>query len=261
MVDIQKANGVQLISGADSNKKGYEIVDTISTTIRNKLTGLVKDANFFSILSDGSQARKTNSEKELVMARIVRNGQPQFLTLGLENMDEYGDAAADNLKKCQDNIFENSEKISLPPEHYRERLVAATADGASVNMSKYNGVLTQMKTERPWLVTNHCVSHRLELAMKTALQSVFSDVKDFMVSIFYYCKRSGKFVRHLKTTAEALGMQYYKFPKVHGTRFLNHQRNGVNILLNNWPVLLQGIENSFASTKKKMQSCSATLRK
>ena len=37
----------------------------------------------------------------------------------------------------------------------------------------------------------------------------------------------------------------YKFPKVHGTRFVGHQRNGLRILLNNWILLALSIENSI----------------
>ena len=48
-------------------------------------------------------------------------------------------------------------------------VVSATADGASVNTRKYNGIFTQLKRERPWLLTTHCANQRLELAVKSAL--------------------------------------------------------------------------------------------
>ena len=35
-----------------------------------------------------------------------------------------------------------------------------------MNLEVYSAVLTQMKNEREWLVTIHCVDYRLELALK-----------------------------------------------------------------------------------------------
>ena len=40
---------------------------------------------------------------------------------------------------------------------------------------------------RPWLITMHCVSHRVELAIEDSLKDL-QDVADFMVSIYYTLK-------------------------------------------------------------------------
>ncbi|XP_064597900.1 zinc finger protein 862-like [Liolophura sinensis] len=250
-VEIQKANGVQLISGADSGKRATKLVNIIASTVQTTVKEVILQSSYFSMLSDGSQARKTNSEKELVMVRVVRDGVPVYHCVGLENISDYGDATAHNVKCSLDNAFQN--KLKVPDGHYKNMLICATADGASVNTGTYNGVLTQLKEERPWLVTMHCVSHRVELAIKDSIckQPQFEAVKDFMVDLFYYTKRSGKFVHHLQATAEALGAKMYKFPKVHGTRFVNHQRHGVDVLLHNWIILLETIENTLASQKKQ----------
>ena len=99
----------------------------------------------------------------------------------------------------------------------------------------------------------HCVSHRVELAVKDALkkEKAFSQVQDLMIVIYYLMKQSGKFKRHFHETAKALGVQVYNFPKLHGTRFVRHQRNGVTILLHNLIPLAQAIENSMAQAMHK----------
>ena len=53
-------------------------------------------------------------------------------------------------------------------------LIRAGADGAGVR----NGLMQKIREDScPWLVTIHCIAHRLELAIKDALkQSVFSEV-------------------------------------------------------------------------------------
>ena len=131
--------------------------------------------NAFSVLSDGSQARKTVHEKEL-----VGGGIPVYYCVALQDVDEYGDANADNLESCIqfDDCF--LEKLHITRETYTKIMVSCTSDGAAVNTGIYNGLLTQMKNDsRPWLIPMHCVSHRLGLAIKDSLLQYkeFSEVK------------------------------------------------------------------------------------
>lgn len=253
MVAVQKANGVQLLSKTDTVDKAREFVKELAGAVRHKIKdALTKDASFFSILSDGSQARKTGSEKELVYVRALKSGLPVFYCVSLQNIDNYGDANAENLKRSIDNTFQSNQQVVIPHEAYKNKLVSMTADGASVNMGAYNGLLVRMANEdRPWLVPMHCVSHRVELALKDSLGKEFDEVKQFMTLIYYSFKSSGKFRRHFYETAHILGVHVYNFPKVHGTRFIAHLLRGVDHLLNNWIVLAQAIENSLATCKDK----------
>ena len=132
-------------------------------------------------------------------------------------------------------------------------MVSASTDGASVNTGISNGILTQFKSERAWLVTIHCVSHRAELALKDSVTKDphFKKVNDFMISLFYTFKRSGKLKRELKHYAKTSEVQVYTFPKVRGTRFLDHQRNGVKVLLSNWIPLTHMLEHAIASKGHK----------
>ena len=68
---------------------------------------------------------------------------------------------------------------------------------------------------RPWLLTIHCVSHRLELAIKDSLlkHSEFVSVKDMMITIFYVMKQSRKFKRQFHATAEAPGVHLSEGPR------------------------------------------------
>ena len=69
VVKIQKANGIRLMNGCDSSNAAGEFIHVIADAIRDKLAFIMCSVNAFSVLSDGSQAKKTNAEKELVMIR------------------------------------------------------------------------------------------------------------------------------------------------------------------------------------------------
>jgi hypothetical protein len=142
-------------------------------------------ATAFSLLTDGSQARKTKSEKELIFLRTIKDGNPVFFCVALENIDDYGDATSDNLKKSVENAL--IEKLKMTKEAMVHKMVSAVADEASVNMGHKTGMLTQLKEERKWLLSIHCICHRVELAFRDSLMGFkeLTDVKDFMVSITF----------------------------------------------------------------------------
>ena len=125
----------------------------IADTVLSNITSYLSSVSAFSILSDGSQARKTGSEKELVLVRLIKDGIPTYFTVALVDMDA---------ERAIDDVFRL--KVALPAELYTKLQVSATADGPAVNTGVYNGLMTQMKADgRPWLLTIHCVAHHLEL--------------------------------------------------------------------------------------------------
>lgn len=127
-----------------SSDTAHKMIQFIADTIREKLCTILCSANAFSLMSDGSQAGKTKSEKELVFARVIVNGTGTYYNLALQNIDSFGDANAAVLKTAFDDVFKNKIKMY------------ATADGASVNFGKYNGLMVYFKNDgKPWLVDIH----------------------------------------------------------------------------------------------------------
>ena len=90
LIKCQRENGVVLIEGKDNNKAAKEYVHVLSEIVREKCAAVIASKHFMSLLSDGSQARKTGSEKELVMVRVERNSIPCYLMASLLEMSNYG---------------------------------------------------------------------------------------------------------------------------------------------------------------------------
>ncbi|XP_065658486.1 uncharacterized protein LOC136083002 [Hydra vulgaris] len=82
-----KINGVKMIKRNKNGASGREFVKCIAMAVREKCSNILKEAQFFSILCDASQARKTKKEKELVLARIERCGSPFYMVLDLFDID------------------------------------------------------------------------------------------------------------------------------------------------------------------------------
>lgn len=83
LVKCQLANGVRLVHGKNSSNAAREFVHFIAKATTEKCAGIISGSDFMSILSDGSQARKTNDEKELVLVRVERSGVPIYFAVSL----------------------------------------------------------------------------------------------------------------------------------------------------------------------------------
>ena len=114
LVKVQKENGVRLIEGTDSSKACREFISHIADAIREKVAVLLCSSVAFTILTDGSQPRKTQSEKELVLVRLVKSGLAVYYVIALQDIDDFGDANAQNLKTSIDAAF--IDKLKMPEE-------------------------------------------------------------------------------------------------------------------------------------------------
>ena len=204
-----------------------------------------------SVLSDGSQPRKTDSKKELALDRTTKAGLPIYFIFSLFEMAQFGETDAESLKNSVDSVFEKKGNHPTPIslDDYLTKMVSVTADGANVNMGKYNGALTIMATERPWLIVIHCMNHRIKLAMKDVVKSVnkFEECNKFYYTIFNLFKNLGKLKSATREACTALNVTYYCLSKIHGTRFVNHWRQGFTTLLHEWPALITSFTNALSS--------------
>ena len=60
---------------------------------------MIVSKDFIAMLSDGSQARKTGNEKELILVKVNRFEIPVYFVLSLLDMATFGETNADTLKK------------------------------------------------------------------------------------------------------------------------------------------------------------------
>ena len=240
-----------MIQRTEDGRSGKEFVHCIAQAVREKCAVVLGSGSFMSILSDGSQARKTGKEKELVLIRTERNGVPVYLVASLLEVSRFGGGDAKSIVAGINSVFQkDGTPLWMDKDTYSKKVISCTADGASVNFGKYNGVLTQLKENRPWLLTIHCVNHRVELAVKEAFNiSQLNNVDEFYKTNFYLLRNSGKLKSEVAESAKVLGINYYTISKIHGTRFVGHRRKGFQNLLESWPAYITAYENFIANDK------------
>lgn len=222
---------------------------------------IITESSFISILSDGSQARKTGKEKELILIRVERNGHPEYMVVSLLDMSRFGGSTANAIMAGINSLFQDEKSVFyMNPQQFKWKLISATADGANVNFGQYIGVLSQLSFDRPWLLKIHCINHRIELTVKTALSNrALEEVDEFYRANFYLLRNSGKIKQMTIEGATTIGITYYNLPKIHGTRFIGHRRRGFTSLLEVWPAFVMAYE-SFCADKNNKSATRAKVK-
>ena len=116
-------------------------------------------------------------------------------------------------------------------DQYLRRLVSVCCDGASINMGKYNGVASQLKRVRLWLLIIHCVNHRLEYCkVKDGLKQdpAVTEVSEVLLALYYLTRNSGKVKSLLTKIALDLDVVCVAFVKSEGTKFQDHKYRAIN---------------------------------
>ena len=130
-------------------------MESIDKALTERCLDIVGDSNFITGLCDGSQARKTRSEKELIMIRVHYRGTLVVMVVTLAEMQTYGGGDAASLVKALKDALD----AAMPIPSWRKKLVSVTTDGASVNFGELSGFLTRLAVELPWLIrTELCQS-------------------------------------------------------------------------------------------------------
>ncbi|XP_065667917.1 uncharacterized protein LOC136088170 [Hydra vulgaris] len=252
LVEIQKENSIPIVSGTSDGRAAKKFIRSIYSAVLEKSNLILNQSHFYSILPDGSQARKTGVDKELVLLKTTLKGSPVTMFAHLIDCNDYGGTDAAFLKLGIDSIFD--EDGPLPCAAFREKLISCTADGANANTGHKEGLQKKLcrDGDRPWLVPIRCINHLVELAVKDAFfESSFKDVDRLYENIFSLCKSSGVVKSEITKAAEMLNISYYAFPKLKGTRFIPHSRTSISSLINMWPAVIMALENNMSSKKGK----------
>lgn len=124
---------------------------------------------------------------------------------------------------------------------WRDKLVFLCADGAAVNIGRKNGVAAKLKQEIGYLLSIHCVAHRLELGVTSAIREnpKLKRLHDVLVYLYEQYHYSPKALRELRMLAEALEEKVLKPTTLKGARWLPYIHRAIKVV----QTLLQAVMN------------------
>ena len=101
-----------------------------------------------------------------------------------------------------------------------------------------------MQEVLPWLFWARCFSHRLELACKNAFKSsLFTEINDMLLQLFYLYKNSPKKTKELATIGEELKGHFPKRGsapiRCQGTPWITHKRRAIQRIVARYGTYIQ----------------------
>ena len=117
--------------------------------------------SFFSLMVDESTDIAT-TQTLIIYVRFVSNGEVTTLFVELAKL------AGGTTEQIVDSLLEVMETRHLP----MEKLFGIATDGASVMTGTRSGVKTRMKGRNPFMLSIHCIAHRLALASGQAADNI-----------------------------------------------------------------------------------------
>ena len=219
----------------------------------NELQKTLAQAEFLSVLTDGSTDSSV-VEKELMYVLFVNsNGYLEHRFLKLKNVR---DGTAPGLKTLLEQSFKE-----LGISHLSSHLVGLGADGASVNMGCKKGLVALMKRKQPWLIGNHCFNHCLELALKKAFDDTYmNSASDTLVSLYYLYQNSPKRLCNLRKIAQIMDEKVKKPLKCHGTRGVQHKLHACQALLESYSVIATHLESMVCDPAQDQNKAKGILK-
>ena len=130
-----------------------------------------------------------------------------------------------------------------------QRPANLNVDCASVNTGVHDGLGVKMKESAPWSNGVHCFNHSLDTFDKT----VFKEVDNMLLKLFYLYRKCPRRLRELKMFSETYDHSVPKPYKLYGTRWIAHKVKAMEIVLNNYGVYMKHLE-SLAHTDSQAET-------
>ncbi|XP_071166178.1 zinc finger protein 862-like [Mytilus edulis] len=185
-------------------------------TIREDVVAKVGQSSFYSILID--ETTDISVLKQLIIyVKFMVGEECQIKFLAMEDLyDGKAVTITDKLKEvCKDANLQ-----------IKDKLIAFGSDGASVMVGRKGGVAALLKQESSLLISNHCVAHRLALAVRQAADNI-QEIKKFNVhldALFKFYDNSPVRMAALKNIQTISDNPTLKLKQPKAMRWLSHDK-------------------------------------
>ncbi|XP_060580037.1 zinc finger protein 862-like [Ruditapes philippinarum] len=223
LMQLCKEQGVNILSNLDQggNNNGQsqrfiqEAVLTMGQCLRDNLLEKVRASPWYTIMVDETTDVAVLSEM-IVYIRFLKDGCSQTEYLSIVPLK---DGKADTITTA---ILELLSSCNLP----LQQMCAFGSDGAAVMVGKKTGVAVQLRQRVPHLISNHCVAHRLALAVAQAVKGVpyLPRFKDILGDLHRFYDHSPVRTSGLKDIQKLLNEPVLKLVEAKDVRWLSHDK-------------------------------------
>jgi hypothetical protein len=188
-----------------------EMQDTISSCIEEDIDRFLNNSLFFGLLLDESTDISSCKNLIVYIRLIVNHGI--FETHFFKLLEVECQVTGQNLY----SLLKESRKIPI------SKCVGLATDGARAMTGKENVLAALMKKDNPYLVSVHCIAHRLALAASQLVKDFPYQVKFqcCLVSIYSYFKHSATHTHNLQEIEKVLEDPVLKYQPIYEVRWMS----------------------------------------
>lgn len=263
LCQLEEKHGVDLGAGYKNNQACATFVDYIAQAQREVLLSRLAKAKFFSIQADSS-TDSGNIEDELFLVQYFDphgddgkvHTRDKFLTVRQPNSSN-----AEGLYECFVRALSY-----VGVADWESKLIGFGCDGTNVNIGAH-GLRGYLEESVPWVVVFWCLAHRLELALKNALQdTLFTRIDEMLLRVYYLYEKSPKKCHQLDDVVASLRLclEPAELPnkggnrplRACGTRFISHKVAAIDRFIDRYGAYISHLialseDSSVKSTDKQ----------
>ena len=90
LIELQQKNSLKFLQGKSHEKTCPEFIDVLADILKKDIKLILLQVSAFSLAFDGSQPRKTGTEKKLLYSKFASRGEAVELLLECIHVDDYG---------------------------------------------------------------------------------------------------------------------------------------------------------------------------
>ena len=199
-----------------------EAITSLGEVISISIFDKVRSSPFFALMCD--ETTDIAILKEVIIYARYLNADRKVCT-SFVGMIAVTDGTAKSILNALREVCEQ-ERLDIG-----NKLVAFGSDGAAVMIGSRGGVATLLKEMAPWLISNHCVAHRLALAAAQAADEVayVQKFKAILAQLYRFYDYSAVRTAGLKGIQEILNDPRLKLSKASDVRWLSHDKAVENL--------------------------------
>ena len=194
----------------DSTNTFNNLMGCLGGVVETKLKQQLRQSPFIGIGIDESTDRATEKHLAIVVRYISSTGKcmTQFLDCV---------AVRDGKAATVVHAVDVTMKIFGVP---MTKIIGLGSDGTSVMASDIRGVNGMLKKQHPFLVFEHCVAHRLNLAVSQSCNAIsgMATLQNVIVAVYNFVQLSPKRLTRFKEIAAVLSMNAVTFQRLYEIR-------------------------------------------
>ncbi|XP_029981526.1 transmembrane protein C17orf113-like [Sphaeramia orbicularis] len=250
LVDLQLENGANSLRVLEKEDGSFHYSHLVSglreclvSVVEEEMLLEIEESGLFSLEADEATDCTNKSVLVVCIRYLGPDGCPKVRFLGVRELEQTtANAITETLYQLLDAKGLN--KFSM---------VGLATDGASVMAGVKNGVSTQFKSEVPFLLSIHCMAHRLQLAAEKAANQV-PLIGKYIATLSCFAraiKFSAKLTRTLEMVQKLETGQTKKIKEAFFTRWLS-LCDGTQAMAGCIPAVLSALQ--MAATERTSES-------